>query len=67
MSKVFDPIRATTEWREDLTPLEKAKRGIRSVQKRIANPEMPKDCRTLALRELKRWRLLIMLARCGKI
>jgi hypothetical protein len=34
MSKVFDPIRATTEWREPLPPVEVARRGIRSIQNR---------------------------------
>jgi len=67
LSKAFDPIHATVEWRPDLSSGELARRGIRSIQRRLANPEMQADCRTLALHELKRWRLLIMLARGGKL
>ena len=65
--KTFNPIQHTVEWKPELSQGEIARRGIRSIQKRIANPELADDCRTLALRELRRWRTLLMLVRGGKL
>ena len=64
--KAFDDINHTVIERAPLPLGETARRGIRSIQRRLANPELPPDCRKLAVRELRRWRLLIMLARGGK-
>ena len=58
--KTFDAIRATTEWRNDLPIVEQARRGIRSIQQRVANPNMAEDVRRLALRQLHHWRGILL-------
>jgi hypothetical protein len=57
--KQFDPIMGRMRHIPTLSPAEIAERGIRSIQRRIANPGMAEDCRELALHELKRWRRLL--------
>ena len=59
MSKQFDPIMGRMRHIPNLSQSEIAERGIRSIQRRIANPGMADDCRELALHELKRWRRLL--------
>ena len=58
--KHFDPIRAQTEWRRDLPILERARRGIRAIQQRIANPDMREDVRENDRRQLKHWRGILL-------
>src|ERR1035437_10238112 len=59
MSKQFDPVMGTMREIPNLSQSEIAERGIRAIQRRIANPSMPDDCRQNALHELKRWRRLL--------
>ena len=58
--KAYDPIRATTEWRPDVSLEEQARRGIKSIQLRISNPDLREDCRQLAKNELARWRRILI-------
>jgi len=58
--KHFDPIRAQTEWCRELPILERARRGIRAIQQRIANPDMREDVRENDRRQLKHWRGILL-------
>ena len=60
MPKVFDEINGLTRDVDPLPQHEIARRGVRSILKRMANPKMAEDCRQLAKRELKHWRLVLM-------
>ena len=66
MSKSYDVINHRTVEAEPLPPLEQAQRNIRSIQRRINNPDMRDDCRQLARVELRRWRRLLVAAAMGK-
>lgn len=55
MPKHHDPIQNAVVNEEALSLADQARRGIRSIQRRINNPDMPEDCRRLARQELRRW------------
>jgi hypothetical protein len=62
MNKHYDPIRYQTEWCRELPLLERARRGIRAIQMRIANPDMREDVRENDRRQLRHWRGILLCA-----
>lgn len=62
MNKHFDPIRERSELCRELPILERARRGIRAIQMRIANPDMREDVRGNDRRQLKHWRGILLRA-----